>query len=42
MDRLKIGISACYLYPDPARAAFAKKTLNYVEQSVPHWVMSGG
>jgi putative glutamine amidotransferase len=42
MDRLKIGISACYLYPDPARAAFGKKTLNYVEQSVPHWVMSGG
>lgn len=41
-DRLKIGVSACYLYPDPARAAFAKKTLNYLEQSVPHWVMSGG
>ncbi len=42
MDRLKIGISACFLYPDPARSAFAKKTLQYVEQSVPHWVMSGG
>jgi len=41
-DRLKIGISACFLYPDPARTAFAKKTLQYVEQSVPHWVMSGG
>ena len=41
-QRLKIGISACFLYPDPARAAFAKKTLQYVEQSVPHWVMSGG
>jgi putative glutamine amidotransferase len=38
----KIGISACYLHPDPARAAFGKKTLNYVEQSMSHWVMSGG
>ena len=41
-ERLKIGISACFLYPDPARTAFAKKTLQYVEQSVPQWVMSGG
>lgn len=41
-DRLKIAVSACFMHPDPARAAFAKKTLNYVEQSVPHWLMSGG
>ncbi len=41
-DRAKIGVSACFFYPDPARAAFARKTLQYVEQSVPHWVMSGG
>jgi len=41
-DRAKIGVSACFFYPDPARAAFAPKTLQYVEQSVPHWVMSGG
>ena len=41
-DRLKIGVSACFLYPDPARAAFALKTLQYVEQSVPHWIMAGG
>ena len=40
--RPKIGVSACFFYPDPARAAFAPKTLQYVEQSVPHWVMSGG
>lgn len=40
--RLKIGISACFLHPDPARAAFAKKTLQYVEQSMAHWVMSQG
>ena len=41
-DRLKIGVSACFLYPDPNRAAFAIKTLQYVEQSVPHWLMAGG
>ena len=41
-DRLKIGVSACLFYPDAARSAFAIKTLQYVEQSVPHWIMSGG
>jgi putative glutamine amidotransferase len=42
VPRLKIGISACFLHPDPARAAFGKKTLQYVEQSMAHWIMSGG
>lgn len=37
-----IAISACLLYPDPNRAAFAKKTLQYMEQSVPHWLQGGG
>lgn len=41
-DHLKIAVSACFMHPDPGRAVFAKKTLNYVEQSVPHWLMSGG
>ena len=41
-ERLKIAVSACFMHPDPARAAFAKKTLNYVELSVPHWLMAGG
>ena len=41
-DRLKIGVSACFFYPDPGRSAFAIKTLQYVEQSVPHWIMTGG
>ena len=40
--RLKIGISACFLYPDPARTAFATKTLQYIEQSMAHWIMAGG
>ena len=26
-DRPKIGVSACFLYPDDKRPAFAKKTL---------------
>ena len=41
-DRLKIGISACFLHPDPSRTVFAKKTLQYIEQSMAHWVMSTG
>jgi putative glutamine amidotransferase len=40
-ERLKIGISACLMQPDPDRKAFAKKTLHYLEESVPHWLMSG-
>lgn len=39
-DRLKIGISACFLHPDPTRTVFAKKTLQYIEQSMAHWVLS--
>jgi len=42
MDRLKIGISACFFHADPARPVFTGKTLQYVEQSVAHWVMSTG
>jgi putative glutamine amidotransferase len=41
-DRPKIGVSACFLYPDANRPAFAKKTLQYLEQSVPHWAMAAG
>lgn len=39
---LKIGISACFLHPDPARASYGKNTLHYIEQSTAHWVMAGG
>jgi len=41
-DRLKIGISACFMHADPTRALFTGKTLQYVEQSIAHWVMSTG
>ncbi|ODS65539.1 MAG: peptidase C26 [Acidovorax sp. SCN 68-22] len=40
--RLKIGLSACFQYADPARPLFTGKTLQYVEQSIAHWIMSAG
>jgi putative glutamine amidotransferase len=39
-ERIKVGISACFFHADPKRPIFTGKTLQYVEQSVPHWVMS--
>ena len=41
-SRLKIGISACFMHADPKRVLFTGKTLQYVEQSIAHWVMSTG
>ncbi len=40
--RLKIGLSACFSYADPTRPLFTGKTLQYVEQSIAHWLMSTG
>lgn len=40
--RLKIGLSACFFHADAARPIFTGKTLQYVEQSLAHWVMSTG
>ena len=40
--RLKIGISACFFHPDPQRPIFTGNTLQYVEQSMTHWVMAEG
>lgn len=37
---LKIGISARILHPQPDAAGLQSKTLQYLEQSVAHWVMS--
>ncbi|MEO5699435.1 MAG: type 1 glutamine amidotransferase [Casimicrobiaceae bacterium] len=42
MDPLKIGLSARLLYPDPRRIFLPTKTVQYLEQSVANWVMSGG
>jgi len=41
-QRLKIGISACFFHPEPDRTVFTGKTLQYVEQSIAHWVQSQG
>ena len=41
-ERLRIGISACFFHADSARPIFTGKTLQYIEQSVAHWVMSTG
>ena len=40
--RQRIGISACFLHADPKRPVFTGKTLQYVEQSIVHWVQSSG
>ena len=41
MEPLKIGLSARLLYPDPRRDFLPTKTVQYLEQSVANWVMSG-
>ena len=40
--RLKIGRSAWFSHADPQRPLFTGKTLQYVEQSIAHWIMSAG
>ena len=42
MSALRIGISANFFYPDPARVAFSKKTLMYAEQELYTWVAEAG
>ena len=39
-ERIKVGISACFFHADDSRPIFKGKTLQYVEQSIAHWVMS--
>jgi putative glutamine amidotransferase len=41
MEPLKIGVSARLLYPDPSRSFLPSKSLQYLEQSVANWIMSG-
>jgi len=41
-QRLKIGISACFFHADANRPIFTGKTLQYVEQSIAHWVQWQG
>jgi len=39
-DALKIGVSPRVLHPRPGSKGIQSKTLQYLEQSVAHWVMS--
>ena len=41
MEPLRIGVSARLLYPDPTRRFLPAKSLQYLEQSVANWLMSG-
>jgi putative glutamine amidotransferase len=41
-QRLMVGVSACFFHADAQRPIFTGKTLQYVEQSIAHWVMSTG
>ena len=41
MGPLRIGVSARLLYPDPARTFLPHKSIQYLEQSVANWIMSG-
>ena len=40
MQALKIGVSARLFHPDPASTAVQSKTLQYLEQSMAHWIMA--
>ncbi|HEX7436721.1 MAG TPA: type 1 glutamine amidotransferase [Caldimonas sp.] len=37
-----VGVSACFFHADSDRPIFTGKTLQYVEESIAHWVMSTG
>ena len=39
---LRIGLSARLMHNPPAELGFRDKTLQYLEQSVAHWIMSHG
>lgn len=41
-DPLTIGLSANFSHADPERPLFTGKTLQYVEQSLAHWLQSQG
>ncbi|WP_286733902.1 MULTISPECIES: gamma-glutamyl-gamma-aminobutyrate hydrolase family protein [Sphingobacterium] len=41
-DMLKIGISACFFYPDPERTVFGHKSLSYMENDMARWISKKG
>ena len=40
MAALKIGVSARLFHPDASSTAVNSKTLQYLEQSMAHWIMA--
>ncbi len=38
---LKIGVSPRLFHPQPEATGIQSRTLQYLEQSVAHWIMSG-
>jgi len=41
MEPLRIGVSGRLLYPDSSRSFLPSKSVQYLEQSVANWLMSG-
>ncbi|WP_312351022.1 gamma-glutamyl-gamma-aminobutyrate hydrolase family protein, partial [Sphingobacterium multivorum] len=41
-NMLKIGISACFFYPDPERTVFGHKSLSYMENDMVRWITKKG
>jgi putative glutamine amidotransferase len=39
---LRLGLSACFFHADPKRPIFKGKTLQYLEQSLAHWLARAG
>ncbi|MEY4064744.1 MAG: hypothetical protein RIR26_952 [Pseudomonadota bacterium] len=39
---LKIGLSACFMYPDPSRVVFGHKSLTYMENDMARFVAADG
>lgn len=39
---IRIGISSCFMYPDPSRTVFGPKTLAYLEQDMAQYVARQG
>jgi putative glutamine amidotransferase len=39
---IKIGVTSCFMYPDPNRAVFGHKTLNYLEQDMGRFLSRKG
>ena len=39
---LKIGVSACFMYPDPNRKVFGPKTLSYIENDMARYLSRKG